>query len=302
MVNFLTGALLSFLNCIGELFYGQITTDFKPCLRFFYKETIPQGISGDSYVALCQLYNDEYRFATLYDKSRRIPLYSAYILRAKVQGGGSRTRKESWKVQPELDNPGKIPMASRDDEKHEKLENSQAVNEDYTNSGYSRGHLAPSGHQETDDDRKATFTLTNIVPQKEGSNTGTWEAQEQKMLKRLKDCTSRMYVITGVMPYESNEPKINNRVHVPEYMWTAYCCESFKGEADQNHFPTYAAVGRNDQNSPEDIVKKDPNNKGYDVKEMSLESLEKILKERLKMSKLSLFKDQCKSDKSKTHH
>ncbi|XP_013770880.1 endonuclease domain-containing 1 protein-like [Pundamilia nyererei] len=171
------------------------------------------------------------------------------------------------------------------------VKNSQAVNEDYKHSGYTRGHLAPSGHQQTEEDKKATFTLTNIVPQMEKFNNGPWKNLEERMAERLKVCTSKMYVITGVMPYKEDEPKINNRVTVPEYFWTAYCCPTLTAGL-QNYFPTFAAVGRNDPNSKDDIVKKNTED-GHDVMEMSLEDLEKNLQKRLKMPKMSLFKNEC---------
>ncbi|GLD67366.1 endonuclease domain-containing 1 protein-like protein [Lates japonicus] len=89
-----------------------------------------------------------------------------------------------------------------------------------------------------------------------------------------------MYVITGVMPYENGEHMINNRVVVPEYMRSAYCCPNHTPNAQ--FFPTYAAVGRNDPDSNNDIVTMDPNvqgdGRGYDVERMDLKRLEGILR------------------------
>lgn len=175
---------------------------------------------------------------------------------------------------------------------------SQAVIEDYKNSSYSKGHLNPSMHQKTISDRYATFTLTNIVPQKIGSNSGPWCLLEKQVLKKFKTfCHGSMYVITGALPYNSSDRWINNRVSVPEYMWSAYCCPSFSSKLPNSmkaFFPTYAAVGRNDPESGEEIV---PVNvkasvRGYDVKEMSLSALEGILNQRLAAS-ISLFDGQC---------
>uniref|UniRef100_I3K4F1 Uncharacterized protein n=1 Tax=Oreochromis niloticus TaxID=8128 RepID=I3K4F1_ORENI len=264
---------------ISALFYGEITTDFEPCITFFYAETIPQGISGDGYQALCQRYENQYHFATLYDRNRRIPLFSAYIL---SPGGGPSCVKYQCDYQKHPD---------------QNVKNSQAVSEDYKHSGYTRGHLAPSGHQQTEENKEATFTLTNIVPQMENFNKGPWNNLENEMAERFKVCTSKMYVITGVIPYENNEPKINDRVTVPEYFWTASCCPTFKAGPNQNYFPTYAAVGRNDPTSKDDIVRKNTKH-GHDVKQMSLEDLEKILQNRLKMPKMSLFKNKCKENNS----
>lgn len=177
---------------------------------------------------------------------------------------------------------------------------SQAVLQDYKNSSFTKGHLNPSMHQKTKVDREATFTLTNIVPQQAGSNSGPWSTLENKVLSKFKDfCFGSMYVITGAMPYASGERWINNRVSVPEYMWSAYCCPTYNTslpESAQSFFPTYAAVGRNDRNSGEEIVPVNVNVKrsvrGFDVREMPVETLESILKQRLAMP-ISLFHEQC---------
>lgn len=177
---------------------------------------------------------------------------------------------------------------------------SQAVLQDYKNSNYTRGHLNPSMHQKTREDRMATFTLTNVVPQRAGSNAGPWNSLENAMLKKFKAfCEGPMYVITGAMPYSNGARWINNRVSVPEYMWSAYCCPSYKAKlprAVRPLFPTFAAVGRNDRNSSEEIVPVNPKVKkslrGYDVRKMPLDILEEILAQRLAMP-ISLFEGQC---------
>ncbi|XP_015237084.1 PREDICTED: endonuclease domain-containing 1 protein-like [Cyprinodon variegatus] len=186
---------------------------------------------------------------------------------------------------------------------------SQAVLEDYKQSNFTKGHLAPCSHMNTEEDKEATFTLTNIVPQVDKSNSGPWEKWEEKVKKKIKPhCRGEMYVITGVMPYESNTSLINDRVAVPEYIWSAYCCPTYKipnGLKDkgsinmQQFFPTYGAVGRNDPNSNEKIVNKTDTSQGYDVREMPLVELENILKERMnKEEEVRLFKDSCKKDKT----
>lgn len=177
---------------------------------------------------------------------------------------------------------------------------SQAVIKDYENSSYTKGHLNPSMHQQTKEDRKATFSLTNIVPQKKGSNSGPWSLLEYEVFEKFTAfCNGSMYVITGALPYNSSDRWINNRVSVPEYMWSAYCCPSFSSklpDSKKAFFPTYAAVGRNDPESGEEIVplnvKAKASVRGYDVKKMSLSALEGILNERLAAS-ISLFDGQC---------
>ncbi|XP_014749345.1 PREDICTED: endonuclease domain-containing 1 protein-like [Sturnus vulgaris] len=46
--------------------------------------------------SICQVYANKYRFATLYDRNRRIPVYSAY----KYQPGNG-SRSDSWFVEPQ---------------------------------------------------------------------------------------------------------------------------------------------------------------------------------------------------------
>lgn len=178
---------------------------------------------------------------------------------------------------------------------------SQAVNPDYINSSYTRGHLNPSLHHHTHEGRSSTFTLTNVVPQKSGSNRGPWEDLEQTVNQTLAAyCLGPAYVVTGVIPYRSDEHWLkNHRVAVPEYMWSAYCCPKYNtGLPDhlKTHFPTFAAVGRNDPNSTEEIV---PVNKtakkqfrGYDVRAMPLETLEMYLKDRFN-TVIQVFYEQC---------
>ncbi|KAM7417633.1 hypothetical protein PAMA_017326 [Pampus argenteus] len=297
MLQFPIGALLLLLSWFGVLVIGELNQNFSQCLDFFYKGTPPQGICAAGYEPICQRYKNQYRFATLYHRQYRAPLYSAYIL---SPADGKRPNA-TWMYEPQLAfsraspemKPFHIPV-------DQNVIESQAVRQDYKNSNYTKGHLNPSMHQKTKEDREATFTLTNIVPQQAGSNSGPWNILENDMLRKSKAfCKGPMYVITGALPYEYEAHWLKNRVSVPEYMWSAYCCPSYSDtlpESMQPFFPTYAAVGRNDRNSGEEIVQINPKSKdfvrGYDVRRMSLETLEGILAQRLHMS-ISLFDGQC---------
>lgn len=180
---------------------------------------------------------------------------------------------------------------------NETVRESQAVNKDYTGSHYTRGHLAPRMHQETQEECNATFTLTNIVPQKKISNQKYWNQLERNVVRKIKPlCNGPMYVITGTIPYRPQDRKlINNRVYVPEYLWSAYCCPSYSpniSNSSEIHFPTYAAVGRNDPDSGPEFVEKRNESESYGVQKMPLETLEGILRQRLNMT-IMLFQGQC---------
>ncbi|XP_038164734.1 endonuclease domain-containing 1 protein-like [Cyprinodon tularosa] len=302
----LSAALLLLLPWFDGLAEGEVKKGFSDCLRFFYNKKLPTGLGGDysnikEYQPICQRYKKNWRFATLYQKKSRTPLFSAYIM-SPAEGGRPA---DPWMYEPQLANPkSNWEMQPFQTPVPKDVIESQAVLDDYKNSGFTRGHLAPSSHQNTKEDKEATFTLTNIVPQKEQSNSGPWETWEEKVRKSFKNyCKGEMYVITGVMPYESNTPLINGRVAVPEYIWSAYCCPKYASklpEKEQKFFPAYGAVGRNDPNSNEKIVKKTENYHGYDVREMPLENLESILKKRTnrKGDDVNLFDSKCSKPKN----
>ncbi|XP_004080812.1 endonuclease domain-containing 1 protein [Oryzias latipes] len=289
---FLLTLAFVFCCCPGVADVG----DFAPCLEFFYSSWPPKGLAG---TPICQRYNNRYQFATLYSRPRRSPWFSAYTYSAPTGKRPSST----WKFEPQLAHPeangNMIPFPPGPLDQN--VVESQAVNPDYINSSYTRGHLNPSLHHHTHEGRSSTFTLTNVVPQKSGSNRGPWEDLEQTVNQTLAAyCLGPAYVVTGVIPYRSDEHWLkNHRVAVPEYMWSAYCCPKYNtGLPDhlKTHFPTFAAVGRNDPNSTEEIV---PVNKtakkqfrGYDVRAMPLETLEMYLKDRFN-TVIQVFYEQC---------
>ncbi|XP_035468075.2 endonuclease domain-containing 1 protein-like [Scophthalmus maximus] len=270
--------------------------DFAPCLQFFYRSWPPKGLAG---TPICQRYDNRYHFATLYSRPRRSPWFSAYLY---TPPAGKRP-SASWKFEPQLAYPeaggnmSPFPPGPVD----QKVVDSQAVELDYINSTFTRGHMNPSLHHQSHEDRSATFTLTNVVPQKVGSNDGPWEVLEATVNKTLSAyCLGEAYVVTGAIPYQAGEHWLkNHRVAVPEYIWSAYCCPNYNNslpEELKDAFPTYAAIGRNDRNSTEEIVPVSQSAKkqfwGYDVRQMPLETLEMYLKDRF-AAVVSVFYEQC---------
>ncbi|XP_061690165.1 endonuclease domain-containing 1 protein-like [Syngnathoides biaculeatus] len=291
-------AFFLLLSRIDSLVFGELDLDFSKCRDFFYKKMPPKGLNGVGYQSICQRFENQYRFASLYHRQNRTPLYSAYI----ISSADGKRPNSTWMYEPQLAFSNAEPeMKPFDDTPlDQNVIESQAVLQDYKNSNYTRGHLNPSMHQKTSEDRAATFTLTNIVPQKAGSNSGPWNSLEKQVLRKFKAfCEGPMYVITGALPYANGAQWLNNRVSIPEYMWSAYCCPFYKAKLPRDVrplFPTYAAVGRNDRDSGEEIVSVNPKARlslrGYDVRKMPLQTLESILAQRLAMP-ISLFDGQC---------
>ncbi|KAJ8382430.1 hypothetical protein SKAU_G00032080 [Synaphobranchus kaupii] len=299
---------LCFWHCVGV--WGEVG-DFSACPSFFYRGHPPRGqggeghclrgLGGQGYTQICQRYKNRHRFASLYHRQDRTPLYSAYLLTM----GTSKRPPAVWKYEPQLASSRLSPEMQSFPKKGSVDQNvweSQAVPKDYTGSNYTKGHLNPSLHHSTREDQKSTFTLTNVVPQRQGSNGGPWAVLEREVRARLGAyCTGPAYVVTGVLPYATGR-WIANRVAVPEYLWTTYCCPAFNSTlppALRPFFPTSAAIGRNDPLSDEDIVPVDPKAKrsirGYDVRLMPLETMEAYLQERLGMA-VRVFQNGCPRD------
>lgn len=159
----------------------------------------------------------------------------------------------------------------------------QAISEDYMNNSYkmSRGHLFPSGHAADDVTAESTFTLTNAVPQKFNFNTGSWNRMEREISDIMnKYCYDNnkvlAHVLTGAIPGNN---KLNEKVNIPSYMWTAFCCYNSAG----NEFVSQAYWALNvdeGTNKVKTIIKK------------SLQELQGFLSQQLK-TKVQLFNNNC---------
>ncbi|XP_074555311.1 endonuclease domain-containing 1 protein-like [Halichoeres trimaculatus] len=210
----------------------EVVDSMSDCAEFFLEGTPPEvpGIleSGeildrDRYKTICQTFENRRRFVTLYDTVNRIPVFSAY----KYRGHKPRRPNTGWKIEPQLEEMNTANM--RDD-----IYRRQASNDDYKSNSTinNRGHLFPVIHAFEEDDKKSTFTLTNIVPQAVSFNNGRWQKMESCMQCVMqKYCINNNnapegYVVTGAKP--SNNNKLKNRVNIPSFLWTAFCCYSSK--------------------------------------------------------------------------
>ncbi|XP_045067736.1 endonuclease domain-containing 1 protein-like [Coregonus clupeaformis] len=216
---------------------SEVVNRFDPkCSDFFLKGTTPNlpgilvgGIvlnpdqDPDRYKLICQKYEGKYRFATLYDTTNKIPVFSAYTYTDAPEG----RPKISWMIEPQLE-----ALTNQLDMKVDQTVIKQAADADYKvkieNMEIDRGHLFPCLYAPDEDTKKSTFTLTNAVPQVRSFNQGSWRTMECSVRKKLMtDCLDsngkiNAYVVTGAVPSESN--KLNNRVNIPSLLWTAYCC------------------------------------------------------------------------------
>ncbi|KAL0187584.1 hypothetical protein M9458_014683, partial [Cirrhinus mrigala] len=105
-----------------------------------------------------------------------------------------------------------------------KIGTNQAVNSDYENSGYNKGHLYPVLHTDNHLSMLATSTLTNAAPQNSDFNQNAWLQHERAVIKDLESCVGKAYVVTGVVP-DTKAPQMSKKVTVSKYYWRATCCQ-----------------------------------------------------------------------------
>ncbi|KAB5584652.1 hypothetical protein PHYPO_G00109970 [Pangasianodon hypophthalmus] len=147
-------ALVLLLSAFSSPTLAEVVKEFdkSKCSEFFIQSPnrkiaiTPTVFTEKEYKQICQRWNNRYRFATLYDTQRRIPVYSAYTF----SGGEHNDRNGEWKNEPQLENSTKGPdMEKISDEDMDEF-SYQAVNRDYeesksnTNTEYTRGHVFPN--------------------------------------------------------------------------------------------------------------------------------------------------------------
>lgn len=96
---------------------------------------------------------------------------------------------------------------------------------DYTNSGFSRGHLTRSRDRSANPrDNCATFLMTNIVPQTQDNNEGPW-LELENLAKDLALAGKELYIIAGphgmgAVGLNGERTKIGkNQATVPSRLW-----------------------------------------------------------------------------------
>ncbi|CAL8325979.1 unnamed protein product [Lota lota] len=230
----------------------EVVNSVSNCTEFFLN-SIPPNIGGvlhdgkiqdqNRYKPICQTFNNSRRFMTLYDTDMKIPVFSAY----KYTGdAGVKKPNNCWMIEPQLEDIHSNVNMIVD----KRPQNNQASDQDYNNSQpyYDRGHLFPNCHAKNWEDKKSTFTLTNIVPQVKTFNGGSW-ARMERFIKCVMDkyCLDQnnkheAFVVTGAIPSANNN--LNNRVNIPKTLWTAFCCYNYR----ENKWLACAHWGKNNKN------------------------------------------------------
>lgn len=102
----------------------------------------------------------------------------------------------------------------------------RALNADYRQSGYSRGHMCPAGDNKWDRDvMYETFLLSNVCPQNANLNSGLWN-QIEISCRCWADRYGDIYVICGPMYFKSKKMQYigENAVAVPDAFFKVILC------------------------------------------------------------------------------
>lgn len=186
---------------------------FSECNDFFHQGSPPQGFSHPANVKICQRYQGDKHYATLYSTEHRIPVYSAFTYQEEAGSAWG-----GWMVEPQVDDSksslDEVNKGSDVTEQVPGLGTNQALEEDYASTDYQPGPLY----------HRASPALTSAVPLTADFKE-KWAADVDNLIKEklLPHCDNgeNLHLLVGAVP---SDTKMNDKVAVPEYVWLAACC------------------------------------------------------------------------------
>lgn len=142
------------------------------------------------------------QYTLSYDRSEATPNWVAWRLDTVWIGNPPVSRQDDFRPDPSL------PAGWY-----------QVTDGDYSGSGYTRGHMTPSGDRtNTIPNNSATFLMTNMVPQLAANNTGPWEDLES-YCRTLANQGNELYIISGPSGNIGTIGDTANRIVVPAVTW-----------------------------------------------------------------------------------
>jgi len=106
------------------------------------------------------------------------------------------------------------------------LKGKTAMNEDYSRSGYDRGHLAPAGDMKWSmKPMQQSFYYSNIVPQNPQLNQGIWNNLENRC-RQWAIAYDEVLIVAGPVLSNSLKRLGKNRIAVPEQFYKVICTVS----------------------------------------------------------------------------
>lgn len=97
------------------------------------------------------------------------------------------------------------------------------THEDYTNSGYSRGHMAPAADMKWSEQAMLeSFYLTNVCPQNPSMNSGVWNRIEQHV-RTMIEKWGDVYICCGPIVERQHNTIGVKKVAVPSHFYKVLC-------------------------------------------------------------------------------
>lgn len=143
-------------------------------------------------------------YTVSYNSDYRIANWVAYELTDKEASSTEYSRQNKFCPDPEV-------------------KGASALNEDYSNTGFDRGHLAPAGDMKWSmKAMQESFYFSNICPQRPKLNRGVWRELEEQCRLWAKE-NGVLYVATGPVIQEKMRRMGKNRVGVPSMFYKVLC-------------------------------------------------------------------------------
>lgn len=154
----------------------------SPCDQFFPngKEIVVPGTQ-----VICHSF-----YATVFDASKEANVFSTEV----VQDGTRTARVDAFRADPAVAN--------------------SPTPDDYTNTGFDRGHMVPAADSSTPLQMSETFFMTNMTPQYPTVNRVAW-----KMLEETVRTMPFKYAVTGAYYKDYNTVIGKHKVPVPTFLY-----------------------------------------------------------------------------------
>ena len=172
--------------------------DFAECRQIFANNTPPVIQNQDRLQARALCFNG---FAVMHSGRSHTPVYAAERLNKYMLQDAHLKRTNKFFAD------ARLPRAER------------AELDDYKDSGFDRGHMAPAADMSTEEAMSQCFSLANMIPQDPKNNQRAWSGIEKATRKYIKRAAGDVFVITGPV-FDANPPTIgSNHVWVPRYIY-----------------------------------------------------------------------------------
>ncbi len=150
----------------------------------------------------------------------------------------------------------------------------QVKHDDYTNSGYDRGHMVRSEERtKNDSDNLSTFFTTNILPQRPDLNRGVWLDLEYHCEDLCKKENKELYIVAGGIFHSDSTLMGKGIVPVPDSCFKIIVVLS-KGQGVKNVsttteviavvMPNIDGIMKDDWEKYKTTVRRIENSTGYD--------------------------------------